>query len=322
MMNRIFQFDEDPTSSDDIPAKPTQLFSSFYFRKKHLSFIQQYPDGTTVRLSGDDVISVLKAERAFDDQRNLDQFFYDLRHSHAVDYDGPLPGYRLGLHIANGQSLFCSSAAKPVLAVDLHQPDNPGGDGSGADSAEASSYGQEPMERGWPVIAELLRRLLVTPESGDIQRLTLLAHLKVAHATLLDCLEEPDPSKPAPKRNVRPQQALAICGPVASGRTFLFEHVIAPILGNRVVDAFKAFCASAEGFTGELLNGEVWKIDDHAGSTRQDMRRTFAANIKSYLFSGNVSIHPKKMTPSPWLLTADFSSSATMRTRTCWSCRI
>jgi hypothetical protein len=297
MNNRIFHFDEDPAPSDDIPATHTQPFSSFYFRKKHLNFIQQYPDGTTVRLSRDDVISVLKAERAFDAQRNLDQFFYNLRHSHAVDYDGPLPGYRLGLHIANGQSLFCSSAAKPVLAGDLHQPDNPCGEGSGADYAGSSFHRQDPLESGWPVIAELLRRLLVTPESGDIQRLTLLAHLKVAHATLLHCLEEPDRSNPSPKRNVRPQQALAICGPVASGKTFLFEHVIAPILGNRVVDAFKAFCASAEGFTGELLNGELWKIDDHAGSSRPEMRRTFAANIKAYLFSGNVSIHPKGLTP-------------------------
>lgn len=297
MNDRIFQFDEDPVPPDDTQAAPTQPLSSFYFRKKHLNFIQQYPDGTTVRLSRDDVVSVLKAERAFDAQRNLDQFFYELRHSRAVDYDGPLPGYRLGLHISNGQSLFCSSAAQPVLPTDTSLHGNR--EGSAGVDAPMGSHPQNegPMEGGWPVIAELLRRLLVTQESGDIQRLTLLAHLKFAHATLLQCLEEPDPANPVPKRNVRPQQALAICGPVASGKTFLFEHIIAPILGNRVVDAFKAFCASAEGFTGELLNGEVWKIDDHAGSTRQDMRRTFAANIKSYLFSGNVSIHPKGMTP-------------------------
>ena len=295
MRERIFQFeDEDSAPTSDIPAAYPQPLSTFFFRKKHLNFIQKYPDGTTVRLSREDVISVLKAESALDAQRNLDQFFYKLRHSHAVDYDGPLPGYRLGLHVANGQDLFCSSAPQPILS--LRSVDSPP-PGLASDTAGSPPPRTEPDETGWPVIAELLRRLLVTPESGDIQRLTLLAHLKVAHATLLHCLAEPDPDKPVPKRNIRPQQALAICGPVASGKTFLFEQVIAPILGNRVVDAFKAFCASAEGFTGELLNGEVWKIDDHAGSTRADLRRTFASNIKSYLFSGNVSIHPKGLTP-------------------------
>ena len=117
MRNRIFQFEDEEASEDAyIPGSHPQPLSTFFFRKKHLNFIQKYPDGTTVRLSRDDVISVLKAEQAFDAQRNLDQFFYKIRHSHAVDYDGPLPGYRLGLHAANGQDLFCSSAPQPVLA--------------------------------------------------------------------------------------------------------------------------------------------------------------------------------------------------------------
>ena len=307
MSERIFRFDNTPPTPPPDPASDQtqytlnsrdspQTLSSFYFRKKHLNFLQQYPDGTIVRLSREDVVSVLKAECAFDAQRNLDQFFYNLRHSNAVDYDGPLPGYRLGLHHSNGQALFCSSAAQPVKAHSS-QPPPPGGELNPAVPASPA-----PSETGWPIIAELLKRLLVTPESGDLQRLTLLAHLKVAHATLLRCLAEPNatetPTNVSPtKRNVRPQQAMALCGPVASGKTFLFEQIIAPILGNRIVDVYKAFCASSEGFTGELLNGEVWKIDDHAGSTRPETRRTFSANIKSYLFSGNVSIHPKKLTP-------------------------
>jgi len=306
-MNRIFQFEEPPEppeppswesaagefepfeidESHEVASEET--LSSFFFRKNHQNYLHQYPDGVVVRLSREDVISVLKAERAFDAQRNLDQFFYDIRHNHAVDYDGPLPGYPVGLHPSNGQALFCSSAAQPLRGL---RPFSASGAAT-TPAPEAEKPRSGPDESGWPVIAELLRRLLITPESGDIQRLTLLAHLKVAHATLVHCLEEPTGTR----RNVRPQQMLAICGPVASGKTFLFEQVIAPILGNRVVDAFKAFCSSAEGFTGELLNGEVWKIDDRHGSTRSEMRRTFASNIKAYLFSGNVSIHPKGKTP-------------------------
>jgi hypothetical protein len=113
--------------------------------------------------------------------------------------------------------------------------------------------------------------------------------MKMSIASLRQCMREP--------RNVRPAQTCIIVGPVNCGKTFLFEQVIAPVLGGRVVDAFKAFSANAEGFNGELLNGELWKRDDRHGSTRADLRRTFASNIKSYLFSGNVSFHSKGRTP-------------------------
>jgi hypothetical protein len=134
-----------------------------------------------------------------------------------------------------------------------------------------------------------MRRLFITPESGEEQLWTLVAHLKLSYAALRHCLRD--------FRNVRPAQACIIVGPVNCGKTFLFEHVIAPVLGGRVVDAFKAFSASAEGFNAELMNGELWKIDDRHGSTRAEVRRTFASNIKSYLFSGNVSFHAKGRTP-------------------------
>lgn len=81
------------------------------------------------------------------------------------------------------------------------------------------------------------------------------------------------------------------------GKTFIFEHVIAPVLGGRVVDAFKSFSAKADGFNSELLNGEVWKIDDRESSTESKVRRQFAANLKAYLYSGAVSFHAKGKTP-------------------------
>ena len=84
----------------------------------------------------------------------------------------------------------------------------------------------------------------------------------MAHAPLLRCLEEQHSDTAPRKRNVRSQQMLALCGPIASGKTFLFEQVIAPVLGGSVVDAYKAFCVAADGFAGELLNGEVWKIHE------------------------------------------------------------
>jgi hypothetical protein len=79
MSNRIFQFQDEEASEDaELPGSHPQPLSTFFFRKKHLNFIQKYPDGTTVRLSRDDVISVLKAEQAFDAQR---QGAYPTHHS-------------------------------------------------------------------------------------------------------------------------------------------------------------------------------------------------------------------------------------------------
>jgi len=42
-----------------------------------------------------------------------------------------------------------------------------------------------------------------------------------------------------------------------SGLLGLGRLVIAPILGGRVVDTFKAFSANVEGLNGELLSGEL-----------------------------------------------------------------
>ena len=262
--SRIFQF--------PISAPPCTLptLSRFFYRKDSLNYIQEYPDGTAVRITQKDVLSTLKAENNIEQQKDLDLFFYKLRHDHSLDYDGSMPGYKLGLHEFNGQRYYCTSSPRPISPA--------------LRDCTSVEFGAR-----WPVIYELMRRLLITPESGEDQLWTLLAHLKLSYDSLQLCLQD--------SRNVRPAQACIIVGPINCGKTFLFERVIAPILGGRVVDAFKAFSANAEGFNGELLNGELWKIDDRPGSSRAEVRRTFASNIKSYLFSGNVSFHPKGRTP-------------------------
>ena len=262
--SRVFEF------AHEFPVAVLSSESRFFYRKDALNYLQEYPDGTAVRISHRDVVSVLKAENNIQQQRDIDMFFYNIRRDQALDYDGSMPGYKLGVHELNGHRYYCSSGPRLISPFVR-------GDG-------VAEFGS-----AWPVIHELMQRLFLTPESGHDQIWTLLAHLKLSLASLRQCLCEP--------RNVRPAQACIIVGPVNCGKTFLFEHVIAPVLGGRVVDAFKAFSANAEGFNGELLNGELWKIDDRHGSTRADLRRTFASNIKSYLFSGNVSFHSKGRTP-------------------------
>lgn len=251
----------DSIFSDEL--EPEQ--STFYYRNSNgRPFLQVYPNGTTVTINKDDLRGVLEAEENAEALQNFSRFLYEIRYHHSIDYDGPLSGYAKGLHTIAGRNYYCTSA--PVLIT--------------------------PKQGGWDTIKAFLSRLLFTDESRDIQIQTLLAHLKLSFLNLQQCLAATSDET----RNVRPAQAMVLCGPVNCGKSFLFEHIITPLLGGRSVDAYSAFSAGTDGFNSELLYGEVLKIDDKAGSKKGDLRSVFSSNLKSLLFSGAVSIHGKYMT--------------------------
>jgi hypothetical protein len=138
-----------------------------------------------------------------------------------------------------------------------------------------------------------MRRLFITDGNED-QFWTVFAHLKVAQETLRGLLK---PNTTVQKRNVQSGQAMALVGPKDGGKSLFLAKVIAPLIGGRMVDAFKAFTADSDGFNGELLNGEVWHIDDQEHSTDIRTRRRLAAHLKSKLFGAAVAFHPKHKTP-------------------------
>jgi hypothetical protein len=259
-----------------LTGAPVNERSNFYYRRRHKDYLQSYPDGRTVLVNCDSVVTALRLEGGGRKSADIEALLYAIRRDHAIDYDGPLPGYCRGLHRENGMELYCTS--EPALPEPAPPETDP-----------APIFGSR-----WPVILELLRRLLVSEETGERQFWTFLASLKCSYESLKEALQSP---KAGQKRSVRSGQALALVGPVNCGKTFVFEHVIAPVLGGRVVDAFKSFSAKADGFNSELLNGEVWKIDDRESSTESKVRRQFAANLKAYLYSGAVSFHAKGKTP-------------------------
>jgi len=115
-----------------------------------------------------------------------------------------MPGYKLGLHAFNGQRYYCTSSPRPI--------------------SPALRDSQVKFGARWPVIYELTRRLLITPESGEDQLWTLLAHLKLSCDSL--------PLWRQDTRNVRPAQACIIVGPINCGKTVLFERK-APSFGAR-----------------------------------------------------------------------------------------
>lgn len=248
--------------------------STLYYRPAQKDFLQEFPDGRSIAISERAAVKALVFEKAASGPDEAHELLYKVRRDAAIDYDGPMPGYRRGLHEEAGQRYFCSAEPQMLEAVVREETD---------------SFGA-----GWPVIHELLRRLLVNQEVGWDQFYVLLASLKNGAFSLKYALAGPTHGG---RRSVRPGQAVALVGPRACGKTFLFEQVIAPLLGGRVVDAFKAFMSESQGFNGELLTGEVWKIDDRECSTDIRVRRQFAANLKAYLYSSQISIHRKYYTP-------------------------
>ena len=248
--------------------------SSFYYRAHSRDYLQVYPGGTAVPVTEASVRAALVIEEVVPDKKSADPLLYAIRNNATVHYDGPMPGYCLGVHEENGQRYYCTSAPRLIKARSVET---------------GLRFGER-----WPTVLGLMRRLLVGSEGCEDQMWTLLAALKLAVSALKDAL---NPGNAGPRRSVRPGQAVALVGPRACGKTFLFDYVITPLLGGRVVDGFKAFSADSEGFNGELLFGEVWKVDDRESSTDARVRRQFASNLKAYLYSGRVAFHSKYRTP-------------------------
>jgi hypothetical protein len=248
--------------------------STLYYRPAQKDFLQEFPNGRAVAINERAAVNALVIEKAASTPEEAHELLYKVRRDAAINYDGPMAGYSRGLHEEVGQMYYCTS--EPLLL-------------EGVVREETDAFGA-----GWPVIHELLRRLLVNEEVGWDQFYVLLASLKNSALALKHALAGPANGG---RRSVRPGQAVALVGPRACGKTFLFERVIAPLLGGRVVDAFKAFMSESQGFNGELLTGEVWKIDDRECSTDVRVRRQFAANLKAYLYSSQISIHRKFCTP-------------------------
>ena len=269
--HRLLSFEDLTRKASEAPGNGR---SAFYYRAHARDYLQVYPSGNAVPVTEASVRAALVIEGVVPDKKSADPALYAVRNNAVVHYDGPMPGYSMGVHEENGQRYYCTSGPNLMRT----QPPEDG-----------ARFGAN-----WPNVLGLLQRLLVGPDGVEDQLWTLLAALKGSRMALRDALA---PGNAGARRSVRPGQAVALVGPRACGKTFLFEYVIAPLLGGRVVDGFKAFSADAEGFNGELLAGEIWKVDDRESSTDARVRRQFASNLKAYLYSGRVAFHSKYRTP-------------------------
>ena len=262
------------SSGNDKAELPIKKRSTIYYMKDGGGYLWEQCSGQVVSASEASAKRALKQESDFKklSVEDVEKKLYDIQTGQTLDYAGSLPGYRKGPHLENGLMLYC-----------MHAPEMPE-----EFPTDGATFGSR-----WPVIHELMRRLFVT-DGNEEQFWTVLAHIKAAQETLCGLL---NPQAAHAKRSVQPGQAMALVGPKNSGKSLFVAQIVVPLLGGRIVDAFKAFTADSSGFNGELLNGEIWLIDDQEHSTDIRTRRKLAAHLKSKLFGAGVAFHPKHKTP-------------------------
>jgi len=260
-----------PDSIEEAPIVAELTKSQFFYRKRSKDFLQWTNEDKVLPLSETACRMMMRREGHVEgtDKTAMDEVICGVMLKNALDYDGPLPGYRVGLHKERGNLYFCDS-----------QPE----------WLHGTPPSSENMGAGWETIFSLMQGLFVQHESWK-QLGHFLATLKQSR----DCLKLALQGY-GEQRQVRSGQATVLCGPKACGKSFMLKKVIAPILGGRVHDAHKAFSSGSEGFNGELLGGEVWVVDDKEHASDIRTRKQFGSSIKSMLYSGLVGFHAKHKT--------------------------
>jgi len=259
-----------PLPQAEVVTEPEK--STFFYRKRSKDYLQWVNTGKILPLSETACRMMMRLEgHVVDNDKNgMDIAIANVMIENGLDYDGSMPGYRLGLHEERGARYFADSQARWLDGI--------------TPNAKAQTG------KGWETIYGLLQGLFVVNDSWK-QFFHFIATLKQSR----DCLKLALQGY-GEQRQVRSGQATVLCGPKACGKSFLINKVVVPLLGGRSQDAHKAFAAGPEGFNGELLNGEVWVIDDKEHATNIATRRQFASSIKSFLYSGLVGFHPKHKT--------------------------
>jgi hypothetical protein len=176
----------------------------------------------------------------------LDHVLAHISYNCAVNYAGPIAGFRKGLIENNGQPMLVTREAKIL----------------------------QPVEGEFPTIYELLARMFGDGSAeeggngnpGPIQLPYILGWWK--HA--LECLH----GKYTDKRCL----CMVFAGEAGCGKSLL-KDLISLSLGGRECKPYR-FMINQENFNGEFIGSELWVIDDEQASTSFRDRSEFGANIK------------------------------------------
>jgi hypothetical protein len=142
----------------------------------------------------------------------------------------------------------------------------------------------EPVAGNWRMLRTILKNLFVLgePEHGVKQWHTFLTWLKGSIEALR-------------ARKFKEAQALAIAGPVRSGKSLL-QRLLTPLLGGRECKPF-GFMAGKTSFNAELFESEHLVLEDEHMSRKLSDRLQLAAAIKAVVANEAHSCHRKYCTP-------------------------
>jgi hypothetical protein len=133
-----------------------------------------------------------------------------------------------------------------------------------------------PAQKDWPTLNTFITQLYggqIEPYA-DAQLNVVYGWLKIAYESFRD-------------RRWFPGQALAIAGPVESGKS-LFQNLVTEIMGGRAAKAV-LFLQGRTDFNGELFGAEHLILEDEAASTLYHDRKALGVNIKNIAAN---RIHP------------------------------
>lgn len=195
------------------------------------------------------------------DRVTLMEFLMDrVRMTRAVDYAGPLAGYRRGIVEVGGGRVLVT--ADPHLLV--------------------------PKRGRCLLLLRLIGDLMavrVDPH-GREQRRHFMGWLKMAFEGFEEALVN---------GYMRPGHVLVLSGPPAAGKSLL-KMLVVKMLGGRQGCPWTVLSGESR-FNADLAGKEVLVIDDDTGETDPRVRRNIGGRIKSMLFSGLTRVESKGREP-------------------------
>jgi len=169
-----------------------------------------------------------------------------------VNYAGALAGKQCGYYFENGVRILATSEPRIIA----------------------------PVEGEWTKLNIFLTNLLggLDEPYADDQLNVLYGWLKISYSALCD-------------HRFQPGQALAIAGPVESGKS-LVQDLITQILGGRAAKA-AMFLQGRTDFNGELFTAEHLLLEDESASTSYQARAALGVNIKGITANRVQACHAK-----------------------------
>lgn len=123
---------------------------------------------------------------------------------------------------------------------------------------------------------------LLRQQFGEEQLPYLLGWLKVA-------------IRSAKTHKYMPGQALGLFGRPGTGKTFIQDHLITPLLGGRDAKPYQFMCGKTD-FNADLFAGEHLVISDENAHTDLASRRNFGTKIKDLCVNHRQKLHEKRKT--------------------------